>query len=44
MFLPNFKILGAAVSEKPLTQIFPRHYIGVRDGKKETSKKKAEYI
>ena len=44
MFVPNFKILGAEVPnfkiqgtvapEKSLTQIFPIHYIGARDGKK----------
>ena len=34
--VPNFKILGAVVPEKPLTQISLMHYIGVKDGNKRT--------
>ena len=39
MFVPNFKILGAVVPKKSLTN-FPKNYTGVRDGKKEKKRKK----
>ena len=42
MFITNFKILGAEVPEKPLTQILPTHYIRVRDEKRGKIKKKAK--
>ena len=32
MFVPNFKILGAAVPENFFFINFPMHYTGVRDG------------
>ena len=43
MFVPNFKIVGAVVPEKSLTN-FPMHYIGMSDGKKEKKVKRRQNI
>ena len=42
MFVPNFKILGQVVAEKSLTENFPIHCIGVKEGKNKKLKKKAK--
>ena len=42
MFVPNFKILGQVIPEKTLTENFPLHCIGVKEGKNKKWKKKAK--